>query len=747
MRNRQLLATLLTLLMLPASAQQAPPKAPITPPPAGVPTFKSQSNLVILDVSAKDKGGMPIEGLKATDFTVLEDGKPQKISVFEYQRISSTPEPPKEITLEDQFKLPETPKQEITAATPGQIQYHDKRLMVFFFDFSSMQIPDQLRAQDGALDYLSKHVTKDDVVAVLFYASTIQVMSDFTEDRDVLTRVIKNLPVGEASELAALADTGDDTGEDTQAAFVADETEFNIFSTDKKLAAIEQAAKMLQGFPEKKALVYFSGGVSRSGLDNEAQLQAAINAATKANLAIYAIDTRGLTAAPPGGGASKAGSRGSGIFNGSVINSQRSSFLASQDTLFTLAAETGGKSFFDSNDITAAITRTQEAMSSYYLLGYYSNNNALDGKYRRISVKLNSKLSAKLEHRQGYFADKVWGKLNAQDKEQQLKEALSAGDPATDLPLALQLDYFRVSPTAYLVPVSIRIPGSVVALAAKGGAATTQFDFAGQIQDEKHAVVGNVRDNIQIKLNAAATAPGAPATPAQGSAEAKPAATTTPTTAAAPPPKDTAPATPAATARKSFQYDAGFTLEPGKYRMKFVVRENITGKMGTFESKFTVPDLSADTSGLKLSSVIWSNQRESVTAAVGSAERFSKKEVRANPMIVGDHKVIPNITHIFRRSQNLYVNFDVYDALPDPANPKTRRVKVTLDLFNRKGVKTFEVGPIEATQLAGTRPEAVPVQLEIPLKTVARGEYVGQINVVDEVGRKFAFPRASIIVQ
>jgi VWFA-related protein len=581
--------------------------------------------------------------------------------------------------------------------------------MVFFFDFSSMQVPDQLRAQDGALEYLKSHITKDDVVAVLFYASTIQVLTDFTGDRDVLTRVIKGMPIGEASELAALADTGDENAEDTQAAFVADETEFNIFSTDKKLAAIEQAAKMLATFPEKKALVYFSGGVSRSGLDNEAQLQAAINAATKANLAIYSIDTRGLTAEPPGGGASKGGSRGAGIFNGSVLNSQRSAQLASQDTLYTLAAETGGKSFFDSNDIALGIQRTQDAMGSYYLLGYYSTNNAADGKYRKISVKLNnSKLAAKLEHREGYYADKVWGKLNAQDKEQQLKEALSAGDPATDLPLALQIDYFRVSPTAYLVPVSIKIPGSVVALAAKGGAATTQFDFAGQIQDERRAVVGNVRDKIEIKLN-----------PELGTA----------------------------VARKSFQYDAGFTLEPGKYRMKFVVRENITGKMGTFDTRFTVPDLSADTSGLKLSTVIWSNQREPVTAAVGSAERFSRKEVRANPMIVGDHKVVPNITHVFRRNQSLYVNFDVYDALPDPADAKKRRVKVSLSLFNKKSVKTFEVGPVEATQLAATRPEAVPVQIEIPLKDVTRGEYVCQINVVDEVGRKFAFPRAPIIVQ
>jgi hypothetical protein len=525
----------------------------------------------------------------------------------------------------------------------------------------------------------------------------------------VLTRVIKTLPIGEASDLAAMADTGDDNSEDTQAAFVADETEFNIFNTDQKLAALEQAAKMLATFPEKKALIYFSGGVSRTGMDNEAQLQATINAAGKANLAIYSIDARGLMGDPPGGGASHAGSRGTGIFNGSVFNSQRSSTLASQDTLYTLAAETGGKAFFDSNDIGLGIVKTQEAMSSYYLLGYYSSNNAMDGKYRKIDVKLNnSKLVAKLDHREGYYADKTWNKLNAQDKEQQLKEALSAGDPVTDLPLALQVDTFRISSTAYFVPVSIKVPGSVVALAAKGGASVTQLDFAGQIQDERHAVVGNVRDNIQIKLD-----------------------------------QDKA----AAVGRKSYQADEGFVLEPGRYRMKFVVRENISGKMGTFETGFTVPDLSADTSGLKLSTIVWSSQREAVTSAVGSAQRFSRRDVVANPLIVGDQKVIPNITHVFPRSGSLYVNFDVYDALPDPANTRRRRVKVSMSLFNAKGVKTFEVGPLDATQLAPTRPEAVPVQVEVPLKDIGRGEYMCQINVVDEVGRKFAFPRAKLVVR
>ncbi len=133
------------------------------------PTFTANSNLVIVDVTVKDKSGKPIEGLTQDDFTILEDGKPQKIAVFEFQHLTMQSEPPPALSLDDQLKLPEDPKTTITSATPGQIQYHDKRLLVFFFDFSSMGIPEQLRAQDAALDYLKKHITKDDMVAMLLY--------------------------------------------------------------------------------------------------------------------------------------------------------------------------------------------------------------------------------------------------------------------------------------------------------------------------------------------------------------------------------------------------------------------------------------------------------------------------------------------------------------------------------------------------------------------------------------------------
>jgi hypothetical protein len=195
-------------------------------------------------------------------------------------------------------------------------------------------------------------------------------------------------------------------------------------------------------------------------------------------------------------------------------------------------------------------------------------------------------------------------------------------------------------------------------------------------------------------------------------------------------------------AHRSLNYDAGFTLGPGKYRMKFLVRENQSGKMGTFDARFVIPDLAADSAMLKTSSVIWSSQREPVKAVVGAAEKTGRKAAASNPLIVAGEKVVPSITKVFRRGQNLYVSFDVYDAAPNPAD-----LRSSMSLFNQKGVKAFEAGPLQATELAATRPNAVPVELQIPLKGIAPGRYICQINVIDEIGRKFAFPRTAMMVQ
>ena len=165
------------------------------------------------------------------------------------------------------------------------------------------------------------------MVAILLFTTAIQVKTDFTADRNVLDGHHQG-PADRrcGGDGRRCADTGDDNGEDTGAAFVADETEFNIFNTDRKLAAIEKAVRKLAALPEKKALVYFTGGISKTGMENQAQLEASINAAVKANVAIYPIDARGLMARPSGRRRQQGAPRAVRAFStAAVLNSQRAS--------------------------------------------------------------------------------------------------------------------------------------------------------------------------------------------------------------------------------------------------------------------------------------------------------------------------------------------------------------------------------------------------------------------------------------
>ena len=268
--------------------------------------FEATTQLVVVNISAKDKSGEPMVGLKASDFTVTEDGKAQQIKVFEFQRLEDAV-----LAAPAPSPRAEAPQRrgeggggtQIAPAKPGEVKYKDRRLLVLFFDQAGMPVADQIRAQQAALKFLNAHMTQSDLVAVLTYSTDLTVLQDFTNDRDRLTQVVKGLSIGDVG--MANGSTGDDSEGDTGAAYTADDNEFNIFNTDRKLAALESAVKMLASLPEKKALVYFASGMSRTGIDNQAQLRATINAAIRGNVAFYPVDARGLVATAPLGDATK----------------------------------------------------------------------------------------------------------------------------------------------------------------------------------------------------------------------------------------------------------------------------------------------------------------------------------------------------------------------------------------------------------------------------------------------------------
>ncbi len=660
--------------------------------------FQSTTQLVVVNVSAKTKSGEPLENLKASDFAVTEDGKPQQIKVFEFQRLEDAVTP--EVAHEPQrAAAPVKQAAAIAPARPGEIKYKDRRLLVLFFDLSGMSVSEQIRAQKSAQKFLASGMTPADMVAIMSYATDLQVLQDFTDDRDALDKVIKGLVIGDTG--TANGSTGDDSEMDTGAAYAQDDSEFNIFNTDRKLAALESAVKMLGSLAEKKALVYFASGMTLNGIDNQAQLRATVNAAIRGNVAFYPVDARGLVATAPLGDATQGSQGGQGMYSGSSQRTMQSNFQGQQETLYTLASDTGGKALLDQNDLALGIAQAQKDISSYYILGYYSTNTALDGRYRRIKVQINKNLSAKLDYRSGYFASKEFRQFNSTDRERQLQEALMLGDPVTDLTLALEVNYFRQARDRYFVPVSVKIPGSDIELARKGGAESTRLDFIGEVRDSKNMLQGTVRDEITVKLKG------------ENAGQ---------------------------LARHNLEYDTGFTLQPGVYTVKFLARENETGKMGTFETKFTVPDLTTDQNHLPISSVVLGYQRETLDSAVATVEK-DKKVLAENPLIRNNQKLVPSVTRVFRKDQEMYVYLEAYQ----PSAQQTQFMVATVAFYRGK-VKAFETVPLKIAQGLNAKSKAVPVSFSFPLDKLEPGRYTCQVSVVDPSIQKFAVWRSPVAV-
>jgi len=675
-------------------------------------SFSDTVQLVVVDVFAKDKSGNPIENLKASDFTITEDGKPQAIKFCEYQELKNDPitEPPAAAALTPRPEVAEAPKpvvkavtaNQIAPASPGEVKYKDRRLMVMFFDMTSMPIQDQIRAQESAIKFVKTQITPSDLMAIMTFSADVKVVEDFTDDRDQLIKDIKGLTVGEGQgfDVADASDAAADTG----AAFSADDSEFNIFNTDRQLSALETAVKMLGSLPEKKALVYFASGMTRdTNGNNQAQLTATVNAAIKANVAFYPIDARGLVAAAPLGDATQGSSGKGSVRTGGAQLQSQGNFQAQQETLTTLAGDTGGKALLDENDLSVGIVQAQKDISSYYIIGYNSANMNLDGHYRKIDLKIKNNLAAKLDYRHGYFASKNFNKFDSEDRERQLQEALMLGDPITDIEVRAEIDYFRLARDRYFVPVEVKIPGSELELAKHGNAERTRLDFIGVVKDSKGDVTGggNVRDYVELDLK------GDKATEIT---------------------------------KHPVAYDTGFTLKPGAYSLKFLVRENETGKIGTFEQKFVIPDLTTDQPTLPTSSVILSNQRQLLSDALYSADKDQKLAV-ANPLVQDKQKLIPSVTRVFKKSQDLYVYVETYEPLASATEPIVANVG-----FYRGKVKAFETEPLIVKDGLDAKSKALPVRFSVPLSTLRPGQYTCQVSLFNPAERKFSFTRADIMV-
>jgi len=659
-------------------------------------TFRALSELVLVNVTVRDRKGNLVRGLTASDFTLLEDGKPQRISSFDVENtemaLPTTVQQAKVLTAESApgTLVPQVDKNAVK----------DRRLVVLFFDLSSMQPEEVDRAVKAAEDYVNKQMAPADLVAVCSLDSSLLVNQDFTTDHALLLKAVDSFSSSSGQGFEA-GSTGTAEGTpDTSQPFTPDDTEYNIFNTDRRLEGLRALAESMAHVEQKKSIVYFASGMDRTGVENQSELRATINSAVRSNVSIYTLDTRGLEAMVPGGEAQQASLRGTTPYSGKSTLNQYNSNFSTQETLVTLAGDTGGRAFLDSNDFSQVFRRVQEDTSSYYLLGYRSSNPVRDGRFRRITVRLN-RPDLKLVYRRGYYAPADFRHTNREDRENELEQELASDLPSTDLPVFLSAGYFRLGRNRFFVPVSIAVPGSEIPFIRSKQQDRATIDVLGIVLDPAKRPMARVRDTVKLAV--------------RGSLEVQ---------------------------RKNVQYDTGVLLPAGKFHLKFIVRENQTGKTGSFETDLAIPDMK--NTPLKMSTVVLASQRQPV------------KGQEENPLVRGGWELVPSVTHVFSSNQQLYLYYEVYDPAREAANeaPGSRRTStgsgirvLTSVAFFQGGRKTYETPLVTARQLNLSDRHAAAFQVEVPLKDLKPGFYTCQVNVIDDAAGAFLFPRVALLVR
>jgi VWFA-related protein len=655
--------------------------------------FRVETDVVLVNVVVRDKSGAIVGGLKKEDFTLFEDGKQQRVASFDFEQTETqaVPQPAQAVLVAPRS----TPS--ATAVKPtDKLEFRDHRIIVLFFDLTSMQPEEIERAVQAGQKFVDQQMTPSDMVAVISLASSLQVNQDLTSDHDLLVKALARMNPSSGGGFDA-GITGDTEGTaDTAQPFTPDDTEYNIFNTDRRLEALQSLADSLSRIEQKKSVIYFSSGMDKTGIENQSQLRNAINRAVRGNVAIYPMDMRGLQAIIPGGEAQSASMRGTSPYSGASVRNAFDSNFSTQETLVTLAADTGGRAFLDSNDFGAVFKKVQEDTSAYYVLGYRSSNPARDGRFRKITVK-TSVPNVHIEFRKGYYAPRDFAHSNKDDREQQLVDELSSELSSTDLDVFLSAAYFRLSDSRFYVPVSLVVPGSEIPFTQAGDKTKATLDIIGVVRDELQRPVGNVRDTVKLNLDESQQV-----------------------------------------RRKNVQYQTGFTLPPGKFHLKFVLRENQSGRLGSFETDVVIPDFRKNKAPLKLSSVVMGTQIQNLGK--------SKAE---NVLAKDGEELIPNVLHVFSPAQHLYFYYEVYEPVKDThAADKTKQIRLLTSIqFFQGRVKAFETPLVEAHQLTAPDRKAAVFQFVVPLSQLKPGLYTCQVTVIDDAAGTFAFPRLALLVK
>jgi VWFA-related protein len=683
MRNSFASCAVTALLAIQSAAVfgQGQPQQPQQPPI----TFRAEVNYVEVDARVLDPQGKFVPGLKPEDFQVFEDGKPQKVTAFSLVNI------PLERTERPLFA-----SKPIEPDVRNNMQAADGRIYVIMLDDLHTSALRSQRVKLAAKQFIERYVGANDLAAVVHTSGRSDAGQEFTTSQSRLLRAVDAFMGRKlnSSTLNRIDDVQRRAGTPMAGDPAVDiDDKERGYQARNTLNSIKNVAEYLGNIRgRRKAVVLFGEGIDYditqmfSDQMTEAQsvmdaTREAIAAATRANVAIYGVDPRGL-----GGEFDTLASVQSfpddtslGLGMSSIFNEVR----LSQDSLRVMADETGGFAAVNRNDFREAFQRIVDDNSSYYVMGYYSTNDRRDGRFRKIEVKLADRPGLTVRARKGYVAPrgrapeaaKTTTSANAPSPE--LKEAMDSPLPLTGLPIALTAAVFKGPAPKGSVVISTFVAGNMLPFVDNGGMQKNDLEIIGVATDDKGKTFATDRATVNLNM--------------------KP---------------DTAKRV-SATGMRIIQ---SIDLNPGRYVLRVAVREANTRKAGSVSFDLDVPDFSK--APLTMSDI-------ALTSALsGTAPTVRPKD----PL----EKLLPGPLSSYREfspTDEIALFTEIYDNVK-----QAHKVEITATVKAEGGQTVFETREEhDSSELKGSA-GGYGFQTRVPLKAFAPGLYVLRVEAITRIG-------------
>jgi VWFA-related protein len=671
-------------------ATQTPTQKPEVPQPPV--TFRAEVNYVEVDARVVDEQGRFISTLTQDDFQILEDDRPQQISVFTLVNLPVEREP-----------RPLFANRLIERDVQSNLSGNNGRVYLIVLDDLHTTPLLSTRTRAGARQFVERYMGANDVAAVVHTSGRADAAQEFTSNPRLLLAAIDKF-MGRKLRSSVLNRIDQEfLTRGTRAAGERindpDEAERG-FHARNTLDSLGNFAEVMEGVRgRRKALVYFSEGIDYDITDPFNNRDAttvmdatrdAIASATRSNVAFYGIDVRGL-----GAGLDTAIEIQSfptdstlGLDSTALMNETR----MGQDSLRTLSDETGGFAVVNTNDIPGAFQRLVEENSTYYVLGYYPSNDRRDGRFRRIDVRVG-KPGLTVRARRGYVAPRGRAQdpklAGPNDATPELREAMSSPVPVSGLPLAAVASVFKGPDNKGSVVISTTVGGRDLSLVEKNGTFHNNLEVAWLAADARGKLFPGDRNTIDLNL--------------------KP---------------DSVPRVRAG----GFRVITTLDLPPGRYQVRIGVREGNTRRSGSVLYDVEVPDFAKER--LSMSGLALSSMSSALTPTARPKDPLAK--ILPGPL---------STYREFAQNDEIALFAEVYESGAGPGH----KLDISLVLQPEGGQAVFQTREErDSSELAGTS-GGYGFSKRIPLADIAPGLYVLRVEAVSRIAERPTVSRETLV--